>query len=47
MRANVTSKGGATQAALNILMVGSAMQTLLSKASTAARNRCQYLARKL
>ncbi len=47
MRANVTSKGGATQAALNILMVGSAMQTLLSKALTAARNRCQYLARKL
>ena len=47
LRANVTSKGGTTQAALNVLMVGDALQTLFSKALTAARNRGQYLARNL
>ncbi len=47
LRADVTSKGGTTQAALNVLMVGDALQTLFSKALTAARNRGQYLARNL
>ena len=47
LRANVTSKGGTTQAALNVLMVGDTLKTLFSKALTAARNRCQYLARNL
>jgi pyrroline-5-carboxylate reductase len=47
LRANVSSKGGTTQAALNVLMVGDALQTLFSKALTAARNRGQYLARNL
>lgn len=47
MRANVTSKGGTTQAALAILMENNAMQNLFSKALTAAHNRCLELSKNL
>lgn len=44
LRANVTSKGGTTEAALGILMQGNHLQTLFSTALKAAHKRAQELA---
>ncbi len=47
LRANVTSKGGTTQAALEVLMKDNQLQTLFSKALEAAKNRALELAKSL
>lgn len=45
LRKNVTSNGGTTEAALNVLGRDGAMQTLFAKALAAARDRSQELAK--
>ncbi|MCE2716357.1 MAG: pyrroline-5-carboxylate reductase [Pseudomonadota bacterium] len=45
LRANVTSKGGTTEAALEVLMNKSSLQTLFSKALRAACERSEELAK--
>ncbi|MDP9138131.1 MAG: pyrroline-5-carboxylate reductase, partial [Pseudomonadota bacterium] len=44
LRRNVTSPGGTTQAALDILMAGDGLEPLLERAVAAAENRSRELA---
>jgi pyrroline-5-carboxylate reductase len=43
LRADVTSPGGTTEAALQVLMKNDELQKLMSKAVAAARNRAEEL----